>query len=236
MHKLGARRSGSHFLSEEPDHYNAFIFYCFSPKHEFCCTPQGTIEAGVTGRNTSCCNDEDLVFTAKPPEVFATAVVALPRASTSRSSSSKAPEPTSSSISQSQQESSIASAASVPTTSSIESSSSSAGMSIGAKAGLGVGITLGVLAMLGIVGAVFFLKRRKSNVYDGAVLLSDSKANPPPYVTYESAGTVRAELEGTMLPAEMHNASGKMSDTTATVNEVSPNLQMKEGSLIQKYT
>ena len=100
-----------------------------------------------------------------------------------------------------------------------------------------MGVTLGVLAVLGIVGAIFFLRRKKANSYNGAVLLSDSKANPPPYVTYESAGTVRAELEGTMLPAEMHHVSGKASSTNSTTREIEPNVPpTKEESLIQKYS
>lgn len=226
--------------SEEPDHLNAFIFYCFSPKNEFCCTPQGTLEAGVTGRNTSCCNDDDLVFKAAAPEVFATAASALPHVSTSRSSSSSTSlGKTSTTISQS----TTATVAAVigtnskaPTTTPVESSSSQSGMSSGAKAGLGVGITLGVLVILAIVGAVFFLRRKRANTYKDSAVLLDSKSNPPPYVTYESAGTVRAELEGTMLPAEMHNIVPieKTPAVTGASREIEPVTPTKD-SVVQKY-
>jgi hypothetical protein len=223
--------------AEEPNHFNAFIFYCFNPKNEFCCTPQGTLEAGVTGRNTSCCDDEDLVFKAKEPFVAGTAAAVLPRVTTSSLSSS-----TSSSSTSNLLDSTIGStstAAAVTTSSSSTStptaSSESSGMSSGAKAGLGVGIALGFLAILAIIGAVF-LRRRKANNHNGAVLLSDSKSDPPPYVTYESAGTARAELDGTMLPAEMRDSSNKISSSNPVAREMGTTTPTKEDIAVQRYT
>ncbi|KAF1980256.1 hypothetical protein BU23DRAFT_562644 [Bimuria novae-zelandiae CBS 107.79] len=117
-----------------------------------------------------------------------------------------------------------------------ESSNLSSGMSSGAKAGLGVGITFGVLAVLAIVGAVFFIRRRRANTYADIALISDSKANPPPYVTYESAGTVRAELDGTMLPVEIHQFSDKTGSATIGGKEFGATTPTKDDSIIQKYS
>ncbi|KAJ4360381.1 uncharacterized protein N0V89_000943 [Didymosphaeria variabile] len=228
-------KARSHLDIEEPDHFNAFIFYCFDPTNDFCCAPQGTLEAGVTGRNTSCCNDDDLVFQAAAPVIEGTAAAALPRLTTTSSISAFT-----SSASTSRQPTSGTSMAAATTTAQSETatptaSAESSGMSSGAKAGLGVGVTLGVVAVLAIVGAVFLMRRRKANRHNNAILLSDSKANPPPYITYESAGTVRAELEGTMLPAEMHHASDKMGSTTSASKEISPSTPTKEDT-ITKYS
>ncbi|KAF2442784.1 hypothetical protein P171DRAFT_486764 [Karstenula rhodostoma CBS 690.94] len=220
---------------EEPDHFNAFIFYCFEPKNEFCCTPQGTLEAGVTGRNTSCCNDEDLVFKANAPVVVGVAAAALPRISTTSSASSSASSTSSSRHLISTTSATAAVKSVTSSTPSPTASSESPGISSGAKAGMGVGITLGVLAVLAIIGALFFMRRRKANRHNNAVLLSDSKANPPPYVTYESAGTVRAELEGTMMPAEMHHGSGKTGSINAVSKEMGTTTPTKEDAAIAKY-
>jgi hypothetical protein len=222
--------------TEEPNHFNAFIFYCFVPKNEFCCTPQGTLEAGVTGRNTSCCTDEDLVFKADAPVKAGTAVAVLPQLTTSSASSSTA------SSSGSNQASSTSTAAVTSTSSSSTSmptaapaSSESSGMSSGAKAGLGVGITLAVLVILAIIAAVI-LRRRKPNPHSDAVLLSDSKSDPPPYVTYESAGTTRAELDGTMLPAEMQSHSDKTNSIHNVSRELGTTTPTKEEIAAQKHS
>ncbi|KAL1598812.1 hypothetical protein SLS60_007954 [Paraconiothyrium brasiliense] len=220
---------------EEPDHFNAFIFYCFDPTNEFCCAPQGTLEAGVTGRNTSCCNDDDLVFKAAAPVIEGTAAAALPRLTTSSSISISTSSASASSQSTSGTSVTAATTIAQSATASPIASAESSGMSSGAKAGLGVGVTLGVIAVLAIVSAVFFMRRRKANRHNNAILLSDSKANPPPYVTYESAGTARAELEGTMLPAEMHHASEKIVNTTTASKEISPLTPTKEDT-ITKYS
>ncbi|KAK7188316.1 hypothetical protein PSPO01_05507 [Paraphaeosphaeria sporulosa] len=219
---------------EEPNHYNAFIFYCFDPKNEFCCAPQGTLEAGVTGRNTSCCNDEDLVFKASAPVIAGTAAAALPRVSTTISSTSSSLLSTSTSSQSSSTKSATATGETV-TSSTPTASSESSGLSSGAKAGMGVGITLGVLAVLAIVGVLFFMRRRKAN-RNNAHLLSDSKATPPPYVTYESAGTARAELEGTMLPAEMHHASDKTGSTNTISREIGTTTPTKQDAAIARYS
>lgn len=216
-----SRRMLAHMFTEEPNHYNAFIFYCYDPQNEFCCAPQGTLEAGVTSRNTSCCNDDELVFKADKPAVTGTALAVLPRISKFSSSSSSA---TSASTASSDSELiSLTSATSARTTATMSitsvaaEASDSSGMTSGARAGLGVGVTLGILAVLAIVGVFLFKRRRKANPHGTAHLLSNSKANLPPYITYESAGTARAELDGTMLPAEMYHAS----DKTASTNIVS---------------
>ncbi|KAF9734893.1 hypothetical protein PMIN06_008303 [Paraphaeosphaeria minitans] len=220
---------------EEPNHYNAFIFYCFDPKNEFCCTPQGTLEAGVTGRNTSCCNDEDLVFKASAPVILGTAVAALPRISSTTISSISSSASSTSTITQSSFTTSATAVEETVTSSTPTATSESSGMSSGAKAGMGVGITLGVLAVLAILGVLFFMRRRREN-RNNAHLLSDSKANPPRYVTYESAGTARAELEGIMLPAEMHHASDKTGSTNITSREIGTTTPMTQDAAIANYS
>lgn len=81
------------------------------------------------------------------------------------------------------------------------------------------------------------MRRKKARAYgNSAVLLSDSKTEPPPYVTYESAGTVRAELEGTMLPAEMHHVSDKTGGANSSSKEIGTTTPTKADIIAARFS
>lgn len=103
---------------------------------------------------------------------WTTAAAALPNANSTASKSSGSGGSTSSSGS-----------------SGASSTGSSSGLSTGAKVGVGVGVSMSVVAIVGILGALFFLRRRQqrhkdSSTLGGSTVVGGSSMAPTPNTGY----------------------------------------------------